>query len=192
MWCNEFIFSPPFSLQVHRFCMNVGKHNRSMGFSVFSWPVCSDLPDFQHIEYNHSEIINKTLQYYYLCQFVFVKIMMQNQKSWSKGVCSQMEAMSEIKAHDKDICSNRTYVPTEPQAYSQSNTGMASEQERESPWVAQPKLRFESHLESVERLEDFCSPMFRIQLDRAWPNLQGKMGGNPQIQMCKAVAHILN
>ena len=73
-----------------------------------------------------------------------------------------------------------------PQAYSKSNTGMASEQECDSPWVAKPKPRIESHWESVERLEDWCSPTLPIQLDRAWANLQGRMGGNPQIPMYKA------
>ena len=82
----------------------------------------------------------------------------------------------------------KIYVPTErlPQAYSQSNTRMVSEQERDSPWVAQPKPRLESHWESVERLEDCCSSTLSIQVDRAWANLQGRMGENPQIQTCKA------
>ena len=37
---------------------------------------------------------------------------------------------------------------------------------------------------------DCCSPTLPIQLDRAWANLQGRMGENPQIQMCKADADI--
>ena len=77
-----------------------------------------------------------------------------------------------------------------PQAYSQSNTRMDSEQEHESPQVAQPKPRLESHWESVERLEDCCSPMLPIQLDRASSNLQGRMRENPQIQMCTAGTNI--
>ena len=82
----------------------------------------------------------------------------------------------------------KIYVPTGqwPQAYSQNNIGMASEQERERPWVAQPKPRPESQWESVERLGDCCSPTLPIQLDRSWANLQGRMGENPQIQTCKA------
>ena len=56
------------------------------------------------------------------------------------------------------------YIPTLqwPQAYSQSNVAMAPEQECESPWVAQPMPRLESHWKSVERLEDCCSPLLPI------------------------------
>ena len=73
----------------------------------------------------------------------------------------------------------RTITPSiQPQQH-----WMASEQERESPWVTQPKPILESHWESVERLEDCCSPTLPIPLDRAWTNLQGRMGETPQIQM---------
>ena len=86
----------------------------------------------------------------------------------------------------------KIYVPTGQwsQAYSQSNTGMASEQQHERPWVIQPKPRPESHWESVERLDDCCSSTLLIQLDRAWANLQRRIGENLQIQMCKADADI--
>ena len=47
------------------------------------------------------------------------------------------------------------------------------------------KPRLESHEESVERLEDCCSPTLPIHLDRAWANLPGRMGETGQIQMYK-------
>ena len=71
---------------------------------------------------------------------------------------------------------DQIYIPTGqwPQAYHKSKAGIASEQERESPWVAQSKPRLESHWKSVERLEDCCSPPLPIWLNRAWENMAWK------------------
>ena len=107
-------------------------------------------------------------------------------KEWSQVQTNPWgEPASECKKPETVV---KIYIPT-GQAHSQSNTGMASEQESESPCVAQPKHRLESHWESVERLE-YCQVGRGVSVNsRAWAHLQGRIGENPQIQMCKAHRH---
>ena len=62
----------------------------------------------------------------------------------------------------------------------------------ECPWVTQPEPWLEPNWKCLERPENGCPPMVRIQPDRAWEDLQRRMAENPQIHVCKARRIILN
>ena len=65
--------------------------------------------------------------------------------------------------------------------FQQDNAGVASGQVYECPWVAQPEPWLEP--------ENSCAATLPIQPDRAWENLQRRMGGTPQIKVCQTFSH---
>jgi hypothetical protein len=58
----------------------------------------------------------------------------------------------------------------------------------ECPWVAQTEPVLEPNRTSLERPENSCAATLLIQPDRAWEDLQRRMGEIPQIQVCQTLA----
>ena len=67
----------------------------------------------------------------------------------------------------------------------QNKKGEASGQVSECPWVAKPEPGLEPYWTPLERPENSCAAMLHIQPDRAWEDLQWRMGETPQIQVCQ-------
>ena len=57
-------------------------------------------------------------------------------------------------------------------------------------WVAQPEPGLELDQTSLDRPENSWTTTLPIQPDRAWQNLQRRMGETPQIQVCQACSVI--
>ena len=101
---------------------------------------------------------------------------------WWKPALECLGPLSRVKVH----------VPTAQQskAKSQDNAGVASERVSESPWLAKPEPGLEPTRTSLERPENSYAATLPIQPDRAWLNLQRRMGETPQIQVCQACSVI--
>ena len=56
----------------------------------------------------------------------------------------------------------------------------------ECPWVVKPEPGLEPDRTSLERPENICAAKIPVQPDRAWEDLQRRMGETPQIQVCQA------
>ena len=75
-------------------------------------------------------------------------------------------------------------------AHSQDNAGVDSGQVSKCPWVAQPEPGLEPGQAFLERPENCCASMLPIQPDRAWEDLQKRMGETSQIHVCHACSVI--
>ena len=66
-----------------------------------------------------------------------------------------------------------------------SQTGVASGQVSECPWVAKSEPGLEPNLTSLDRPENSCAATLPIQPAGAWEDLQRRMGETPQILVCQ-------
>ena len=78
----------------------------------------------------------------------------------------------------------------QPEAHSQSYSGVAKEQKDEGHWVAKLEPGPKSNRKSVVWLEDCCPSTLPIQLDWGWTVLYRRMGKYCPIKVCKVGRHL--
>ena len=113
---------------------------------------------------------------------------MPRRKPWT-GRLVRIEAKLN-GAKSREILDENLVWSTQDLRHSQYKAGVDSRKVSECPWVAQPEPALEHDRTSLERPENSCAATLPIQPDRAWEDLQRRMGEALQIQVFPACSVI--